>query len=606
MAEPPLLYYLDRASGAVLATGDDARKLTDAERDTQYSPLNYAFESGDYRRNRKPDVDEGVTDEALELSAAARSCAGKVLRLKKGRYRLKGYFELATGGLTIQGEGPETILTFGGQWIAPTGLDNITFRDLAIVADAAAIGTKVAGFYFTSCSDIRFERVRFNNTVSGVNGSSTALWFKGCDGIWIIDCRFYNCEYAVYLDAQSGVPCSRAIVRGSHFEHNVLSTSAFPAQIYQFHCQDLLVDGCTFRNIYPGAPGTGYDVYEGDGSAVSLKVINCHAFNSDVGERAGPSTHANAQFAASFLVQGCTQSNDTGVFNIFAAGGATVSTTIIGNPYIKNSYIQLQGVGTGEAVTVTDNTLFNSVGAGAIRIGANSIGFNTAIIARNTILTATGSGVFINVVNIWAEVIDNVIIDVNTIDSGYAAGTNEFAVAGIAFYGPTAGIVARNYVANTNGGPGHAKYAFASAASQHNISVRPDNTFLRMETDAVVNALSSSARPGVHPFYQRGWIEWYPNLATGAAPGEGCIDNRRTTISSTEAGGQTVISVTSITGMASGDYVAILLDSGAYHYTTINGAPSGGTITILAALPSQAAAGREVLTNRFRTLAVMA
>ena len=42
----------------------------------------------------------------------------------------------------------------------------------------------------------------------------------------------------------------------------------------------------------------------------------------------------------------------------------------------------------------------------------------------------------------------------------------------------------------------------------------------------------------------------------------------------------------SITNATSGDYIGIELDSGAIHWTTINGAPSGSTITITAAIPT--------------------
>ena len=66
-----------------------------------------------------------------------------------------------------------------------------------------------------------------------------------------------------------------------------------------------------------------------------------------------------------------------------------------------------------------------------------------------------------------------------------------------------------------------------------------------------------------------------------------------TTISADEAAAQTVLSVTSTTGMSASDYIGIELDSGSIHWTTINGAPSG-TVTITVALPSQASTGNRV------------
>mgnify|MGYP001574175770 CR=1 FL=1 len=67
-----------------------------------------------------------------------------------------------------------------------------------------------------------------------------------------------------------------------------------------------------------------------------------------------------------------------------------------------------------------------------------------------------------------------------------------------------------------------------------------------------------------------------------------------TTISANEAAGQTVLSVTSITGISNADRIGIELDDDTMHWTTVNGAPSGGTVTITASLASAAASGNRV------------
>ena len=67
----------------------------------------------------------------------------------------------------------------------------------------------------------------------------------------------------------------------------------------------------------------------------------------------------------------------------------------------------------------------------------------------------------------------------------------------------------------------------------------------------------------------------------------------RTTISSTEAAAQTVLSVTSSAGMIADDAIGILLDSGTMQWTTI-GATGAGTVTVNAALTGQASAGNTV------------
>lgn len=66
-----------------------------------------------------------------------------------------------------------------------------------------------------------------------------------------------------------------------------------------------------------------------------------------------------------------------------------------------------------------------------------------------------------------------------------------------------------------------------------------------------------------------------------------------TTISATEAAAQTVLSVTSSTGMSNADNIGIELDDGTLHWTTISS--SGvGTVTVASGLASQASSGSRV------------
>ena len=68
----------------------------------------------------------------------------------------------------------------------------------------------------------------------------------------------------------------------------------------------------------------------------------------------------------------------------------------------------------------------------------------------------------------------------------------------------------------------------------------------------------------------------------------------RTTLSAAEASGQTVISVTSSTGMAAADKVAIVLDDDTFHWTTIVSVDSSTQITITVATTGAAASGNLV------------
>lgn len=68
-----------------------------------------------------------------------------------------------------------------------------------------------------------------------------------------------------------------------------------------------------------------------------------------------------------------------------------------------------------------------------------------------------------------------------------------------------------------------------------------------------------------------------------------------TAITTLEAAAQTILSVDSTTNMTAADYIGVVLDTGATHWTTIV-SKNSTTVTITAALPSAAAAGNPVFT----------
>ena len=69
-----------------------------------------------------------------------------------------------------------------------------------------------------------------------------------------------------------------------------------------------------------------------------------------------------------------------------------------------------------------------------------------------------------------------------------------------------------------------------------------------------------------------------------------------TTISAAEASGQSILSLTSTTGMTAADNIGIELDSGTRQWTTIVSVDSSTQVTITAALTGAAAAGNTVIT----------
>ena len=80
------------------------------------------------------------------------------------------------------------------------------------------------------------------------------------------------------------------------------------------------------------------------------------------------------------------------------------------------------------------------------------------------------------------------------------------------------------------------------------------------------------------------------------ASGRHCANSFvQTTLRTAVAALSTSLGLTAFAGMTAGDFIGIVLDSGAIHWTTISGAP-GATTTIVTGLVSAAAAGNVVFT----------
>lgn len=86
------------------------------------------------------------------------------------------------------------------------------------------------------------------------------------------------------------------------------------------------------------------------------------------------------------------------------------------------------------------------------------------------------------------------------------------------------------------------------------------------------------------------------NVSLGAEGGNATASYVYTTTSAASVSGASTLTVTSITGMSSGDNIGFQLDTGKMQYTTINGAPSGSTVTLTAVTTSIVDSGAAVYT----------
>jgi hypothetical protein len=84
------------------------------------------------------------------------------------------------------------------------------------------------------------------------------------------------------------------------------------------------------------------------------------------------------------------------------------------------------------------------------------------------------------------------------------------------------------------------------------------------------------------------------SIDLGPTGGHATLSYVQTTLSADAASGASTIVVDSATGIANTYYIGVELDSGDMHWTTVNGVPSGTTVTLTAVLTDDASDGNYV------------
>jgi hypothetical protein len=115
----------------------------------------------------------------------------------------------------------------------------------------------------------------------------------------------------------------------------------------------------------------------------------------------------------------------------------------------------------------------------------------------------------------------------------------------------------------------------------------------------------AAATPTKAVFWQ-GETIWNDAAAASGSPGWSCVFGFRTALNGGEPMGEVNMVVDSIAGVATGDIIGVALNTGLWHWTTVNGAPVGVTIVLTAALPSAAANNNIVHVTRWKAMANVA
>ena len=437
-----------------------------------------------YRKSSDTTGDDGP---ALQRAVDAAATIGAVVAIPAAGLRLKSAVKLPDNtvlqgvgdGARIRGE-VEAFLSANGR------------TSVKLVNVKLSSKNNSSGPVFTDCRNLRFERVTIDS--GDPKDAATLLTFglrlRGCVDVAIDDCAFFDINDAIYLErSPRGADCDRVSVSRSHFEHTHHGTFfSYPVGVYQYYCKNLTVDGCTFRNIFPGNPNNpapiGYGVYEGDGHCHSTVVMNCVYETTEPRADTALCLTSTSQ-SVRFQKNSFRALAPGGGGYLFRGGGGAAALTIAENISRGGGIFAVES-GTAGTLEIANNTLQAIAATAAIRVGANDARIASVQIHDNKISGCTGGGIFINYADRF-DVSDNDVADVNTANARYVPGHNEFEVAGIIAFGPVNGHISGNRVTNTPGGGGHAQYAIASASRENNIVIDANNTAIGMETAAILN-----------------------------------------------------------------------------------------------------------------------
>jgi len=379
----------------------------------------------------------------------------------------------------------------------PTGIYLIT--DAVSLPDAITLMGDGTGSTFTLCTDVIIQRCTFTGNQGPTAYSSIALRSQGTVNFTVLNCRFSDYDSSVYLDLSGATHSDNVKVLDCYFEQTIDGPSDNPTAVYQFNCVNLLVDGCTFKDIRAGGgtPIAGYSVYEGDGIATNLVVTNCVSTQSVAGF-----PHVQVQCSNA---TNCTVTNNhlisvPNVRNQLFNGGGENASIFIQNNYTENASIfigRAGGVATAPSLVVIESNHFNKMEFDDIVIFLGVLSTNyvqTARIQNNLIFGCNRGAIYVGQCE-YVDISKNKFWNVNTQNN--VAGANQLQDA-IAFeqVNPIRGIVADNEFLNDTTAPqGFGRHSVSAISTLNNTVTVINNQSSGMTGTNVLNLFEAGFVP---------------------------------------------------------------------------------------------------------------
>lgn len=128
----------------------------------------------------------------------------------------------------------------------------------------------------------------------------------------------------------------------------------------------------------------------------------------------------------------------------------------------------------------------------------------------------------------------------------------------------------------------------------------PDSASVSEASDALNAMIKHWQGSGIHIWRTEEAIQFLQLGQVRYVLGSGSTDHAtesyvETALTSAAAAGASTVVLDSVSGVATTYYIGVQQDDGTIHWTTVNGAPVGSTVTLTAVLTDSAAAGNRVL-----------
>lgn len=455
-------------------------------------------------------VGDGITDDSAAFIAAQNALPdGGSLYVPDGTFLISSSISL-NSNVRIVGNGPTSIIKGGvSSFITATSKSNIEINSVKFLNDNYRVR-------FDLCTNVRLINCYADGTRATTNVTNQGFWFSGCDDVLIENPYFVDYRDAIYFDASGTTPCGTATVQGGQIWQTKHGSSInYPTGVYGVDIRKMYVEGVTFKNIKASSDsvigGTGYGVYEGDGTDGNLEVVKVSdcKFIDDDGYTTRPMIGVLISVAEVGMVDSCYfkgPSSGDYVGFIYGAREQTIQNCVFDAAACQPDRL----TGTPKMYLIANN-MFKNITGRVLRVCPNTPAVENVTVIGNTFRDCTyGPITLINVT--YPQVIGNTIYDCNT-----SAQTSDSYRAGINFDGPVRGLVANNTVLNIS--TGACQYGFNVANVTNQVVVTANNYFKGMTVTQTRNTLTAAPSTGT---WGIGDSIWNWAVTAGGTPGWVC------------------------------------------------------------------------------------